>query len=92
MIGLTRQQAKLLRFIRRFIGEHGYAPSFDEMTEAMGLSSKSGIDRILNALQERRLVRRLYGRARSVEIIEAPPIPVLIRGQRYLFIPKTCAA
>jgi repressor LexA len=66
---LTPQQARLFRFIERAIAERGMSPSFTEMKEAMGLRSKSGIHRLLTALQERGFIRRLPGRARAIEIV-----------------------
>lgn len=69
MIGLTAQQRALLTFIERYQRDHdGVAPSFDEMKEAIGLASKSGIHRLLTALEERGFIRRIKNRARALEV------------------------
>lgn len=70
MQSLTEQQAKLLAFLKERISATGIAPSFEEMKDHMNLKSKSGIHRIMIALQERRRIYRPYNRARNVEIIE----------------------
>ena len=69
---LTRKQHQLLLFIHQRLGEHGVSPSFDEMKEALGLRSKSGIHRLITALEERGFIRRLAHRARAVEILRLP--------------------
>jgi repressor LexA len=69
---LTRKQHQLLLFIHQHLGEHGVAPSFDEMKDALGLRSKSGIHRLITALDERGFIRRLAHRARAVEILRLP--------------------
>lgn len=69
---LTRKQLELLTFIRQQMEENGVPPSFDEMREALGLRSKSGIHRLITALEEREFVRRLPHRARALEIIRLP--------------------
>ncbi len=69
---LTRKQHQLLLFIHQRLGEHGVSPSFDEMKDALGLRSKSGIHRLITALQERGFIRRLAHRARAVEILRLP--------------------
>lgn len=69
-MGLTDKQASLFAFINRYVAENnGTAPNFDQMMSAIGLKSKSGIHRILTALEERGLIRRLANRARAIEII-----------------------
>ncbi len=74
--GLTPRLRSLLRFIERYIAEHEVPPSFDEMREAMGLASKSGIHRMITALQDRGYVRvQPYGR-RSLALIRRDGIPV----------------
>lgn len=71
MISLTQHQSDLLNFLKLSIAENaGVAPTYDEMREAVGLASKSGINRLIVALEERGLIRRLPGRARAIEIIE----------------------
>ena len=69
---LTRKQHQLLLFIHEHLGEHGVSPSFDEMKNALGLRSKSGIHRLITALDERGFIRRLAHRARAVEILRLP--------------------
>ena len=69
---LTRKQHQLLLFIHQRLGEHGVSPSFDEMKDALGLRSKSGIHRLITALEERGFIRRLAHRARAVEILRLP--------------------
>ena len=79
---LTRKQHQLLVFIHQHLGEQGVSPSFDEMKDALGLRSKSGIHRLITALEERGFIRRLAHRARAVEILRLPenlsatPVPV----------------
>src|SRR5687767_5855888 len=66
---LTRKQHELLRFIHERLRESGIPPSFDEMKEALDLKSKSGIHRLISALEERGFIRRLPNRARALEVI-----------------------
>jgi repressor LexA len=69
---LTRKQLELLDFIRIRMDEDGVPPSFDEMKEALDLKSKSGIHRLITALEERGFIRRLAHRARALEIVKLP--------------------
>ena len=69
---LTRKQIELLGFINRRLQSDGVPPSFDEMKEALDLRSKSGIHRLITALEERGFIRRLAHRARAIEIIKLP--------------------
>jgi repressor LexA len=69
---LTRKQHELLMFIHERIKETGVSPSFDEMKEALDLASKSGIHRLITALEERGFLRRLPHRARALEVIKLP--------------------
>jgi repressor LexA len=71
---LTRKQFELLVFIHERQGDGGVSPSFDEMKEALGLKSKSGIHRLISALEERGFIRRLPHRARAIEITKLPEI------------------
>lgn len=71
-MGHTQRQGELLAFISGYIAQHGVAPSCDEMREAMGLGSKSGVNRMLNGLEERGLIRRVHFRARAIEIVAQP--------------------
>ena len=69
---LTRKQYELLRFINERLKEAGVPPSFDEMKDALDLRSKSGIHRLITALEERGFIRRLPNRARAIEVIKLP--------------------
>jgi len=69
---LTRKQHELLMFIHERIKETGVSPSFDEMKEALDLASKSGIHRLITALEERGFIRRLAHRARALEVMKLP--------------------
>ena len=69
---LTKKQHELLMFIHERIKEAGVSPSFDEMKEALDLASKSGIHRLITALEERGFIRRLAHRARALEVIKLP--------------------
>jgi repressor LexA len=69
---LTRKQFELLRFIHERLKEAGVPPSFDEMKDALDLRSKSGIHRLITALEERGFIRRLPNRARAIEVIRLP--------------------
>ncbi|MBI1359609.1 MAG: transcriptional repressor LexA [Alphaproteobacteria bacterium] len=69
---LTKKQRELLLFINGRIKETGVSPSFDEMKEALDLASKSGIHRLITALEERGFLRRLAHRARALEVLKLP--------------------
>jgi repressor LexA len=69
---LTRKQHELLLFIKDRMDQDAVPPSFDEMKEALGLRSKSGIHRLITALEERGFIRRLPHRARALEILRLP--------------------
>ena len=69
---LTHQQEKLLQFINNFQLKSNVTPSFDEMKDGLGLKSKSGIHRILSALEERGYIRKLNNRARAIEVLKFP--------------------
>src|SRR5689334_19649186 len=69
---LTRKQYELLRFINERLKETGVPPSFDEMKDALDLRSKSGIHRLIMALEERGFIRRLPNRARALEVLRLP--------------------
>ena len=86
---LTRKQIELLDFIKQRIDADGVPPSFDEMKEALDLRSKSGIHRLITALEERGFIRRLAHRARALEILKMPEAmekggfaPRVIKGDR----------
>ncbi|GGH40347.1 SOS-response transcriptional repressor, LexA [Cribrihabitans marinus] len=69
---LTKKQLDLLEFIHRRMQSDGVPPSFDEMKDALDLRSKSGIHRLITALEERGFIRRLAHRARAIEIVKLP--------------------
>ena len=69
---LTRKQLDLLNYINKHLSKDGIPPSFDEMKEALDLRSKSGIHRLITALEERGFIRRLAHRARAIEIVKLP--------------------
>ena len=69
---LTRKQHELLMFIHERMKESGIPPSFDEMKDALDLRSKSGIHRLITALEERGFIRRLPNRARALEVVKLP--------------------
>ena len=69
---LTAKQHELLLFIQRKLEETGISPSFEEMKEALDLKSKSGVHRLISALEERGFIRRLPNRARALEVLREP--------------------
>jgi repressor LexA len=69
---LTRKQHELLCFINDRLAETGVSPSFEEMKDALDLKSKSGVHRLISALEERNFIRRLPNRARALEIVRLP--------------------
>jgi repressor LexA len=86
---LTRKQLELLDLIQKRVARDGVPPSFDEMKEALDLRSKSGIHRLITALEERGFIRRLAHRARAIEIVKLPEAiekpgftPRVIEGDR----------
>ena len=89
---LTKKQNELLIYINQNLRETGVAPSYEEMREALDLRSKSGIHRLINALEERGFIRRLPHRARAIEITKLPSAsthnknanfnPELIKGKK----------
>jgi len=74
---LTRKQHELICFISDRLAETGVSPSFEEMKEALDLKSKSGVHRLISALEEREFIRRLPNRARALEVLRMPE-----RGER----------
>ncbi len=79
---LTSKQRELLLFINQRIKDTGVSPSFDEMKEALDLASKSGIHRLITALEERGFIRRLANRARALEVLKLPDAAIPNGGQR----------
>jgi repressor LexA len=80
---LTSKQHELLNFIHQRLAATGVSPSFDEMREALDLKSKSGVHRLISALEERQFIRRLPNRARALEVVKMPeiaaPTPIAAR-------------
>lgn len=97
---LTKKQIDLLEFIHKRVARDGVPPSFDEMKEALDLRSKSGIHRLITALEERGFIRRLAHRARAIEIVKLPDAiagsggfkPVVIEGNKREAPPQPRAA
>ena len=87
---LTIKQKELLLFIHKRIKETGVSPSFDEMKDALNLASKSGIHRLITALEERGFIRRLAHRARALEVLKLPEsaTPTAPVGGRHQFRPS----
>ena len=71
---LTRKQHELLTYINERLAEDGVSPSFEEMKDALDLKSKSGVHRLISALEERGFIRRLANRARALEITKMPDV------------------
>ncbi len=84
---LTRKQHELLLFIHERLKESGIPPSFDEMKEALDLASKSGIHRLITALEERGFIRRLPNRARALEVVRLPDSMTPAMGGQRKFSP-----
>ncbi len=76
---LTRKQHELITFIQNRLEETGISPSFEEMKEALDLKSKSGVHRLISALEERGFIRRLPNRARALEVIREPEGAAAVR-------------
>src|SRR6202167_869810 len=72
VIMLTRKQCELLIYIDSYLKRTGYSPSFEEMKEALQLKSKSGIHRLISALEERNYLGRRHHRARALEVLRLP--------------------
>ena len=98
---LTKKQLDLLNFINKRMIRDGVPPSFDEMKDALDLRSKSGIHRLITALEERGFIRRLAHRARAIEIVKLPEslggkssgfMPRVIEGDRPGTIPSGARA
>jgi len=77
---LTRKQHELICFIADRLKETGVSPSFEEMKEALDLKSKSGVHRLISALEERNFIRRLPNRARALEVLRVPERPELTKA------------
>ena len=78
---LTAKQHELIRFIQLKLEETGISPSFEEMKEALDLKSKSGVHRLISALEERGFIRRLPNRARALEVLRAADVKAAVATQ-----------
>jgi len=76
---LTRKQHELICFINDRLAETGVSPSFEEMKDALDLKSKSGVHRLISALEERKFIRRLPNRARALEVLRVPERPETVK-------------
>src|SRR5258707_5543349 len=85
---LTKKQSELLRFIHERLQDAGVPPSFDEMKEALDLRSKSGIHRLIMALEERGFIRRLANRARAIEVLRLPESATVAQARPQKFSPS----
>ena len=88
---LTKKQSELLRFIHERLQESGVPPSFDEMKDALDLRSKSGIHRLIIALEERGFIRRLPNRARAIEVLRLPESATVAQPRAQKFSPSVIA-
>jgi len=88
---LTKKQLDLLEFIHKRVQRDGVPPSFDEMKEALDLRSKSGIHRLITALEERGFIRRLAHRARALEILKLPDAMIGKPERKSGFEPRVIA-
>ena len=77
---LTRKQHELLVYINERLSEAGVSPSFEEMKEALDLKSKSGVHRLISALEERGFIKRLANRARALEVVRMPETKLAMGG------------
>src|SRR5258708_12723553 len=89
---LTKKQLDLLMYIHERLKESGVPPSFDEMKEALDLRSKSGIHRLILALEERHFIRRLPNRARAIEVLRLPESATVAAPPPQKFPPTPIAA
>jgi repressor LexA len=85
---LTKKQSELLRFIHERLQDSGVPPSFDEMKDALDLRSKSGIHRLILALEERNFIRRLPNRARAIEVLRLPESATVAAPRAQKFSPS----
>lgn len=88
---MTSKQQELLSFIHQRLEEGGVSPSFEEMKDALDLRSKSGIHRLISALEERGFIRRLPNRARALEVLKLPEGLERVRKGPAAPAPKTAA-
>jgi SOS-response transcriptional repressor LexA len=90
---MTPKQRRTLDFVAAFIDEHGFSPTLDEIAIELGLRSKSGVSRILEALQAQALIETTPGRARSIKIVPQYPAGVhVIKSAIVLYDEDVCSA
>src|SRR3546814_14293767 len=89
---LTAKQHELIVFIHDRLAETGVSPSFEEMKDALDLKSKSGVHRLISALEERAFIRRLPNRARAPEVLRMPDRPPPHRKGVARLVPKAAIA
>ncbi len=89
---LTRKQHELICFIDDRLKASGVSPSFEEMKDALDLKSKSGVHRLISALEEREFIRRLPNRARALEVLRMPDRPLAKKPAAKLATPRTAPA
>ena len=85
---LTRKQHELLLYIDGRLSETGVSPSFEEMKEALDLKSKSGVHRLISALEERGFIRRLANRARALEVLKMPEMKTIAPAAAPIRLPQ----
>ena len=88
---LTRKQHELLTYIHGKLAETGVSPSFEEMKDALDLKSKSGVHRLISALEERGFLRRLPNRARALEVVKIPEVKASIASAPQPITPPMAA-
>src|SRR5215217_6602651 len=88
---LTRKQHELLCYIHGHLAENGVSPSFEEMKDALDLKSKSGVHRLISALEERGFIRRLANRARALEVLRMPDMKAGIASSPRAVAPPQAA-
>lgn len=81
IVGLTHRQDEALRFLCAYRDQHGTSPTFVEIRDALNVRNISNVARLMDALEERRFIRRLPHRARAIEILIEPPMPVPITAE-----------
>ena len=72
---MTKLQRKLYNFVKEFLAEHGFSPSYSEISDHLGIKSKGGVHRLVTALSDRGFIEYRYGRARSITITARPIEP-----------------
>lgn len=84
MTGPTKDQKKLLDFLRSYISAHGFSPTYDEMAEALGSRSKGNMARMVKCLEDRGLIRKRFGYRRAIEVVDSEQRDLASIVERYL--------